>query len=601
MLEGRLGFPLDRQELVDHLMHLGCEVEGFAELNRFKCRRCDQVTDVTQTQDAPVECPGCGVNYREHPDDRLEVGVSQVLRMELLAVRPDIFDPGGLARLLRAYLGKQTGLAHYPLKEPGFSCKVDASTQGPECPRPAIACAAVRGLTLDDDMIKVVMKLQENLHWALGRDRKHASIGVYDLSTVAGPEFVYRGVEPEGIRFTPLGFDLNDPASSITPAGILKDHPKGTAFAHLLDGFKKYPLLQDAKGVVLSMPPIINSEDTRVRGSTDSFFVDVTGTTRHIANKTLSVLITSLLELQPDLEVEQIRVIYPDDEVVTPDLSVQPMELDPAETERILGFEWGPDRVCELLERMGHKTERPDKRRIRVSVPAYRSDIMHPYDLMEDVAIAYGYHNIEPKLVPTMTVGQPHPTEERAALVRSAMVGLGYWEVMTLVLTSPEQAYHAMRLEPDPRAVQLANPISTDQTELRVSLVSGLLETLRANTHRELPQKIFEVGAVTTLNDKAETRAIEGLMVAAAYIDAKAGAADIRAACDALAAEIGCGADLEVRNGLLGCYLDGRCGEIFFKGRKVGHLGEIHPEVLENFGLTHPVAVFELDLDAILV
>jgi phenylalanyl-tRNA synthetase beta chain len=180
------------------------------------------------------------------------------------------------------------------------------------------------------------------------------------------------------------------------------------------------------------------------------------------------------------------------------------------------------------------------------------------------------------------------------------MVGLGYWEVMTLVLTSPEQAYHAMRLPPDPRAAQLANPISTDQTELRVSLLPGLLETLKANTHRELPQKIFEVGDITTLDDRAETGAAEGLVVAAAFIDAKAGAADIRAACDALAAEIGCGPDLEVRNGALGCYLEGRCGEIFFKGRKVGHLGEIHPEVLENFGLGHPVAVFELDLDAVL-
>jgi phenylalanyl-tRNA synthetase beta chain len=246
---------------------------------------------------------------------------------------------------------------------------------------------------------------------------------------------------------------------------------------------------------------------------------------------------------------------------------------------------------------MGHATRKLDDDLIEVSVPAYRSDIMHPCDLMEDVAIAFGYHNITPRLVPTMTVGRPNLQEENAALTRSVMAGLGYWEVMTLALSSPEQAYTAMRRAPDPEAVLLANPISTDQTELRTWLLPGLLETLKANTHRELPQKLFEVGTVSRLAPEAETGAREELKVAAVLIDAKAGAADIRSVCDALLFELGFSDSIEVRNGSEGCYLDGRCGEILYKGRKAGHLGEIHPEVLETFGLTHPVAAFELDLN----
>lgn len=598
MLEQRLGVEIPRDELVTHLLHLGCDVEGFATLRRFKCARCGQIAEITETQEPPVECPGCGLDFRQEEEARKPAGEIEVIRMELLAVRPDIFDPGGLARTLRAYLGEETGLKRYTLIEARTKLRVDATTQSDECPRPAIAAAVVRGLRLDDDMVKAIMKLQENLHWALGRDRKHASIGVYDLDTVEGP-FVYRGVEPRELGFVPLGFSPGEPGSEMTPQEILEKHPKGVAFAHLLSGFKRYPLLEDAKGTVLSMPPIINSEATRVRDETTGFFIDVTGTSFEIANKTLAVLVTSLMELQPDLDVEKVKVEYPggkgeSGERETPDLTVQRMELEPEETSDLLGLELGRGNVVELLRRMGHGASAPASGPLSVEVPAYRSDILHPRDLMEDVAIAYGYHNIEPSLVPTLTVGGAHPREELGELVRTTMIGLGYWEVMTLSLTAEKRAFGDMRIEPHPSVVTLENPISTEQTQLRVSLLPGLLETLGANTHRELPQKLFEVGPVTFVDESSETGASERLFAAGALIDARAGAADARAACQALLEEIGM--HPEIKDGKLGCYLEGRCGEIYIDGKRCGSLGEIHPETLERFGLGHPVAAFEVDL-----
>ncbi|MCD6498935.1 MAG: phenylalanine--tRNA ligase subunit beta [Deltaproteobacteria bacterium] len=593
LLEKGLIEKMDRDTLILHLQHLGCDVEGFAILRRFRCNRCGHIAEITETQEPPVLCGGCGLSFKDHPDQMAELDSTEVLRMELLAVRPDLFDPGGLARTLNAYLGHRVGLKEYDIEPPAESVTVDPSTQTDLCPRPAIAAAMVSGITLDDDFIKVVMKLQENLHWALGRDRKHASIGVYDLDTVTGP-FEYTSVEPDALTFVPLGCNPEETDSAMTPAQILEKHPKGVAFAKLLDGFRRYPILRDSTGRILSMPPIINSEQTRVRQTTSGFFMDVTGTNQNIVNKALAVMVTSIKELQPDVAVQQVTVRYPDHEIDTPDLTPATMLLDPQATASLLGIDLDRDDVVRLLECMGHRTQVTEDDRIDVVIPAYRSDIIHPRDLMEDVAIAFGYHNIETSIVPTLTIGAPDPEQERAADVRQVMTGFGFLEVMTLALTSDQEAFIKMRLDEDPNAVILENPISAEQTMLRLSLLPGLLDTLAHNTNRELPQKLFEVGPTSHLDESAETGAREHLVVSAVLIDSKAGAADARSLCKQLLVELG--RDPSFANASLGCYLDGRCGIVSVSGRPIGHLGEIHPEVLEHFGLSHPAAAFELDL-----
>ncbi len=584
------GAEVSAGELVTHLQHLGCDVEGYGHLSRYRCLRCGAVTEVTETQEPPAVCSGCGLSFKEEPGLRAEAGQVEVLRMELLAVRPDLFDAGGLGRALRAYLGVQPGLLRYDLAEEAAELQVAPETQGPRCPRPAIAAAVIRGLRLDDDFLKTLMKLQEDLHWALGRDRKHASIGVYDLDTVE-PPFRYRAVAPDGVRFVPLGFPAD--SKPLTPAEILEVHPKGQAFARLLADFELYPLLEDARGRVLSLPPIINSEQTRVRPETRNLFVDVTGTNRRVVSKALAILVTSAKELAPGCRICRVRVRSPEGELVTPDLEPETVALDVEATARLLGLDLDEPQVRALLERMGHGVEGAGGA-LQVSVPAWRADVMHPRDLMEDVAIAYGYHNIAPRLVSTMTVGRPDPAQESARLARQVLVGAGYLEVMTLALTSEQEAFGAMRLEPDPRAVLLENPISVEQTMLRISLLPGLLATAGRNTHRELPQRLFEVGPVTLLDPQAETGAAEQLRLAAILVDAKAGAADVRALWQVLARELDLRA--EVRNGTWGPFLEGRCAELWADGRLLGRFGEVHPEVLETFGLGHPVAALELDL-----
>ncbi len=603
LLTSRLGVELSRDELAERLTHLGCDVEGYATLTRLTCERCGNIVEITGTQEPPVVCDRCGVDFREHPELRRELGQVEVIRMELLAVRPDMFDPGGLARVLRAYLGHEAEPPRYELAEPRLRVEVDPAMLGPACPRPAIACAVVRGIHLDDDLIKVVMKLQESLHWALGRDRKHASIGVYDLDTLSvdGP-LRYMAVEPEGVEFVPLGYDPDAAGSAMTPRRILEEHPKGVAFARLLKGWERYPLLVDAKGRVLSMPPIINSEATRVHHGTTSFFIDVTGTGERIVNKALNVLVTSLAELDPRVTIERVEVAYPERVATTPDLTPQEVPLDPEATARLIGVDLTRERVVTLLGRMGHRVQDQGAGPLTVLVPAYRNDIMHPRDLMEDVAIAYGYHNIVPTLVPTFTVSSARPVEEGSGLAREAMTGLGYQEVMTLQLTCEEVAFDALRLERRDDYVAIENPISVEETMLRVSLIPGLLHTLQVNTHRELPQRIFETGDVTFLDPDAETGAREHRRMAAALTASTAGYEDLRPVAEALLAELGWTMATVAHESPT--YLPGRAAMVLAskdgEPREVGVIGEVHPAVLENFKLRHPTVVFELDLEALL-
>jgi phenylalanyl-tRNA synthetase beta chain len=599
MLLGRISTRLDRDELVEHLQHLGCDVEGYATVRRFRCLRCDNMMEITETENAPVLCDRCGTDYKQAPAQLAELGEQDVIRMELLAVRPDMFDPGGLARVLRNYLGESTEPARYQLHPPTCRVIVDPALATAECYRPAIACAIVRGLRLDDDLIKVVMKLQENLHWALGRDRKHASIGVYDLDAVEGPDFHYRSVGPEELRFVPLGYDPAEDANRLTPRAILEQHPKGVAYARLLERFARYPLLCDARGQVLSMPPIINSEPTRVKGDTANFFVDVTGTGERIVGRCLNILVTSLAELDANLHLEQVTVVYPDREAVTPDLTPQQVTLDPAMAARTIGVDLDRGDVERHLRQMGHAvTSDGEDRPLQVAVPAYRNDIMHPIDLVEDVAIAYGYHNIVPALVPTMTVGRERMTERRLDAARRTMTGLGYHEVLTLILSSPEIDYDSLRMPRREDCVLIDNPISVEQTIVRTTLLPGILDTFGNNLSHELPQRIFEVGNITLADADVETGAREWPRAAAGAIGPKVDYSEIRAACEALVREFGW--ELVTEPEELPCFIPGRGARVVVtRGelrRVAGVAGELHPEVLEHYKLVHPAAVFELDL-----
>lgn len=574
-LQKLIGRRLDREELTTALERLGSDVEGYAVMARYRCAACGQLTEALEHEDFNNRCDYCGA-------DRLSAaGWSEVVRINLLPVRPDTFDAAGLARALAGILGSSTGLPEYRFAPSGISCRV---APGLEAVRPFIACCCARGLELDEELLRVLMRLQENLHWAPGRDRRRASIGIYNIDAIR-PDFSYRPVGPEEVKFVPL-FGMPEGMVEATPRAVLERHPKGTAYRHLLAGFDRYPLLCDRAGAVLSLPPIINSEATKVTAATRNLFVDVTGPDEATVGRTLAIVAAALADI--GARVETVAVEYPDGRrTTTPDMTPREGTLRPEEACRVLGVELSAQELAGCLARLRHEATVAGGV-LKVRSPAYRADLMHEYDLIEDAGIGYGYERVAPRLVPAMTVGRPQPIEELSEVCRRSLTGLGFLETMTLELTSPEEHLTRLGYPADLPCVRIENPASVEATILRRHLFTGLLATLSVNTTAEMPQHIFEIGDVFEPDGQAETGVRGRRRVGIAMAGPRTGFADIKAVVEALGHELD--SKLEFRAQSLPFGIDGR-------GAAAGNwgvLGEVHPEVLERFGITQPVAVAEL-------
>ncbi len=588
-LRALLHSDIPREALLEHLGHLGCDVEGYTQLKRVRCDQCGTIVEMTESEEVPPSCDTCAADLRECAT---ELEPLEVVRMELLAVRPDMFDPGGLARVLRGYLSLETGAPDYRIAPPALRMKIDPSVREESSYRPQIACAVVENAELDPETLKIVMKLQENLHWAIGRNRKHASIGVYDLDTIT-PDLTYTTEDPDAFSFSPLGM----PGQRMSMREILASHPKGTAYAHLLEPLQRYPVLKDSEGRVLSMPPVINSEETRVTVDSRRLFVDVTGLGRRVVDRTLNIMTTSLLENLPGARLAGVELIGPEagEERTTPDFTPQTMTVSPEHAARTLGIEVTAGEAVELLRRMRHDATAQKENLVEVTIPAYRNDILHEVDLLEDLAIAYGYHRITPSLVPTFTVGCERPIEVLSDRLREVLCGLGHTEVMTLILTNPDAHDHALGKEPGGDVVTVAHPVSSEQTMVRTSLLPGLLATFEHNVTHALPQHIFEVGDVTRLDPVAETRAREERRFACGIVATGVGFEDAKALAEAILRELGCEGQWRAASEMP--FLPGRCADVVVGSTRAMVLGEVHPEVLERFHLQAPAILIEGDLE----
>lgn len=585
-----LGREFPPGEVSESLEQMGCDVEDVVDIIRSRCPRCAALVEHPIGQEEVKACGTCG---HECEDAFQQVGSTTVIRLDLLAARPDLFDVGGLARALRGTLGLAEGLPDFSSKPSGLSLTVDEDVKSEGCYRPYITCAVMTLPQIDDTSLAAIMKLQENLHWGVGRDRKLASIGVYDLDTLQG-DIRYRSLHADDEPFVPLGL----PGQSMSGRQILESHPKGKVYAHLLQDHERYPVLVDEAGQVLSMPPIINSEETRLKVGTRRVFIDVTGISRAAVVKALDTLVCSLMELGGHLET--VRITEPDGSVrETPDLTPGEAAVELDEAKRWLGLPLDEGKLTESLRKMRFDVEPVDNKQgsYRVRYPVYRTDIRHMVDLFEDIAIGYGYDNIEPRLVPSMTVGQARPEELLSERTRQVLIGLGFSEVMSLPLTTEEHQFSRLGLEVPETYVRVSNPKLKAYHVLRAHLLTGLLESLHENRRRPMPLRLFEVDNVVGLAPSAETGTSEERRVTFVEMGREAGYSTIRSVLDALLRELGSGATYRPMESP--SFVPGRAATFQGQDGLTGTLGELHPQVLENFGLGMPVGICELTLHRI--
>jgi len=433
------------------------------------------------------------------------------------------------------------------------------------------------------------MEMQEDLHWGIGRNRKKASIGVHNLDAV-DPPFTFTAVEPDRVKFVPL-----DSAEEMTLKEILEKHDNGIAYRHLVDWAPKYPLLVDKEGKVLSMPPIINGDLTRLTSKTTNLFLDVTGTDYVAVERSLSILATALSDMGGTLE--KVHVKSPDRSVVSPSLAPQRMELRVGCANELLGLKLSEAQIVESLRKCRLGAEAIGKGIVEAMIPAYRIDMLHEVDLVEEVAVGYGYYRLKPMIPERLTIGEQHPVHRAAGIVRQIMVGLGFTEVMNFTLTNETVHYEKMRLKAG-EVIKLANPVSLEYTILRQSLLPNLMKNLADNKHESFPQRLFEVSDVGQISQRAETKVERKLHVAGVSSHSMANFTEIKSTVEALLHNMGL-KNWEIKPVKHASFLDGRAAMIIVKCKELGVLGEIHPEVLNNFELENPTSAFEMSIEEI--
>ena len=507
------------------------------------------------------------------------------IKVEFFPNRPDNLSVEGVARSFKGFLGLETGLPNYPITPSNEEVVVDAEVAEI---RPYIAFAKIDNVDFTGDKLKYIMDFQENLHWVIGRDRKKVAIGIHNADVVNAP-FKYIATPKDANAFVPLEKD-----SEMTPDEILTEHDKRKAYAHLIDSFDKYPLILDKDDQVLSMPPIINGELTKIKEDTHNIIVDVTGTDERAVNQALNIICSSFAEVGG--QIKSMEVKYEDKTIVSPDLTPQEMNVhvDTA-NELIGGTDLNAEDIKGLLEKARFDAEVLNDNEVKAIIPAYRVDILHEVDIVENIAVQYHINSVEAKLPEINTVAYENDWFRSESIIREAMVGLGFQEIMSLMLTSEEAHYEKMNQEEKPH-VQVARPITIDRTMIRTSLINSLMEFLEDNKHEDLPQKIFEIGDVLYLDDSKENKTVSSKKLAALICHSTANFTEIKSVMTSVLSNLGY--SMEISDSENKTFIEGRVADVegvSEKGYVKGFFGEISPEVITNFTLEYPVIGFEIE------
>lgn len=481
----------------------------------------------------------------------VEYGELQTLLVEVTPNRPDLFSVMGLARAIKAYARKEA--PEYKVEKSDYALVVSSKTADA---RPAVSASVVKGLKIDEETLLGLMQLQEKLHDTIGRKRKKVAIGIHDLKPIVWPLEYTVAV---GDKFAPL-----DTKEEMDAWEVLKKHPKGAAFAHLVS--RKAVIIKDKKGVI-SFPPIINSERTRVTHKTTDVLVDVTGTNQETVDAVLNIVTTALADLGGTIYEVKVGTR------ACPDFSPTKVKMKLREANSVLGLELTQKEAQECLLKMGIRCDAEN-----ALVPPYRADIISFTDVLEDIAIGYGYENIKPTLPSLNTIGKGKNTRQDA---RETLQGMGFMEITTHVLTNKNLLSIVGR---ERGALEIKNSSSEEFNLLRTSLLQSMMVCFSNNKMKGLPQMFYEIG--TVYEKKEEERLCFGIMGDGASLTS------LQPCLQTFMKEAG--VEFELKAAQDPAFIPGRCAEIFVGGKRVGVIGSAHPETIEKFGLTTPVALCEL-------
>ncbi|KAJ2557451.1 phenylalanine--tRNA ligase subunit beta [Coemansia sp. RSA 1933] len=554
-------------------------------------------------------CFEFGIELEEDTSQEGELGPGEraQLKIDIPANRYDLLCYEGLSRALGVFLGQE----ETPKYRVASVEKPHRIVVAKECAqiRPYVVGAILRGVQFTEERYKSFIDLQDKLHNNLCRKRTLVSIGTHDLGTVQGP-FRYEARKPEDIRFVPL--NQTEEMDGRRVVEFYEDDLHIRKFLGIIRDSPVYPVVYDANETVMSLPPLINSEHSKISLDTRDVLIEITATDMTKVVVVLNIVLAMFSGYCSEpFVVEPMEVEYPDGTVmVCPDYTPRVMQTSSTYLNGIVGIKQSDSEIVGLLKRMSMEAKVEQGAAISVTLPLTRPDVLQECDIAEDLAIAFGYNNIPRVQNNAATVGKPLELNTVSDIVRHKMASCGWIEALTLSLCSHDENFGFLRrTDSGNEAVVLKNPKSAEYQVCRTSLLPGLLKTIRKNMRHAMPYKLFEVSDVVLKAPHAERgtrnerRACGLFSATAAQFEVTQGLLDaVMLALAVPPPTAASGRRYYLRESAEPAYLPGRSASVMYtdasgKTAEIGSIGVIHPEVLASFELEYPVSVFEISIE----
>ncbi|KAI8877197.1 beta subunit of phenylalanyl-tRNA synthetase [Backusella circina FSU 941] len=541
-----------------------------------------------------------------------------ILKIDIPANRYDLLCQEGLSRSLRVFEDKAKPPVFRLVKPADGKLQQIYVKESTKQIRPYVVGAVLRNITFTPENYASFIDLQDKLHNNICRKRTLASMGTHDLDTVQGP-FSYEALPHKEIKFVPLNKEVEVDGDELMEL-YAEDKHLGK-FLHIIRDSPVYPVVYDANRVVCSLPPIINSDHSKITLDTKNVFIEITATDEHKASTVLNTLCAMFSEYCSEpFTMEPVEIIYPDNTVkIFPNIEPRQASAKIDYINSCTGLDLPGEEICRLLNRMSldAKISADDANEVSVNVPITRWDILHACDIMEDVAISYGYDNLPKKMPSVNTFASALPLNKLSDHVRRETAMAGFTEVAPLILCSHDENFKFLNRADDSKtAIQLANPKTAEYQVVRTSLLPGILKTLNSNKKLALPIKVFEVSDVGYKDETRERRARNERHLCATYSSKTSGFEIIHGLLDRLMTVLSTKRITKSDTKKLGYWIEEAVDSTFFPGRsayiflryidvetserktlRIGSFGVLHPLVLESFDLSNPTTAIEINLE----
>ncbi|XP_037122906.1 phenylalanine--tRNA ligase beta subunit [Syngnathus acus] len=534
-------------------------------------------------------------------------GASDVIlyKIDVPANRYDLLCLEGLVRGLQVFKNKMEAPRYKRVSPISGKPQKLIITKETAAVRPYAVAAVLRNITFTQERYDSFIELQEKLHQNICRKRSLVAIGTHDLNTISGP-FTYTAKPPGDISFKPLNQTKEYTATQLMSLYKTDSHLRH--YLHIIEDMPVYPIIYDSNGIVLSMPPIINGDHSKITLKTKNVFVECTATDLTKAKIVLDMMVTMFSEYcsQP-FTVEEVEVVNADGTTsIYPELAYRKEKLSSKFVNNKVGINESTEKIAQLLTRMCLRSQATGiADEIEVEIPPTRSDVIHACDIMEDAAMAFGFNNITRTTPRTYTIANQFPLNKLTELLRHDLAAAGFTEALNFALCSKEDIAEKLGKKiTETRAVHISNPKTAEFQVARTSLLPGLLKTIGANKKMPLPLKLFEISDVVLKDDTKDVGARNSRHICAVYYNKSPGFEVIHGLLDRtmqlLAVKAARGGGYHIQAADDSTFFPGRCAEIFVHGKSVGHLGVLHPQVINNFELTMPCSAFEMDVEPFL-